>query len=222
MNKLRDLPIDGVLLALPLGAVAYLVHKMVGLLVPLLTPAAHLLPPGHWFGVATIDLAALLLLALGLIALGVFSRSKPGLRVAETLEQLVLSKIPGYLIIKSIAADFSSTERDEGLRPALVSFDDNQVLGFVVEQDLATHRVVIFLPGAPTAGAGNVVVVPTSRVQILDVPLGSARRAMKQRGLGLLEISSARAVLTGKPSGTDRLSPSNGRSRTGCRPSGLL
>ena len=41
MNKLRDLLIDGVLLALPLGAVAYLVHKMVGLLVPMLTPAAR-------------------------------------------------------------------------------------------------------------------------------------------------------------------------------------
>jgi uncharacterized membrane protein len=198
MNKLRDLLIDGVLLALPLGAVAFLVHKMVGLLVPMLTPAAHLLPPGHWFGVAAIDLAALLLLALGLVGLGVFSRSAPGRRVAETLEQLVLSKIPGYLIVKSIAADFSSTERDEGLQPALVTFDDNQVLGFIVEQDLAAGRVAVFLPGAPSAGAGNVVVVPVAQVEVLDASLGVARRTMKQRGLGLLEIASARAGMPGR------------------------
>jgi len=198
MNKLRDLLIDGVLLALPLGAAAFLVHKMVGLLVPMLTPAAHLLPPGHWFGVAAIDLAALLLLALGLIGLGVFSRSAPGRQLAETLEQLVLSKIPGYLIVKSIAADFSSTERDEGLQPALVSFDDNQVLGFIVEQDLAADRVAVFLPGAPSGGAGNVVVVPAARVEVLDASLGAARRAMKQRGLGLLALSSARAGMAGK------------------------
>jgi uncharacterized membrane protein len=193
MNKLRDLLIDGVLLALPLGAVAYLVHKMIGVLVPLITPAARLLPPGHWLGVAAIDLAALLLLALGLVALGVFSRSKPGRRVAETLEQLVLSKIPGYLIVKSIAADFSSTERDEGLQPALVSFDDNQVLGFVVEQDPANDRVAVFLPGAPSAGGGNVVVVPGARVQLLDASLGTARRTMKQRGLGLLQLAASQA-----------------------------
>jgi uncharacterized membrane protein len=199
MNKLRDLLIDGVLLALPLGAVAFLVHKMVGLLVPILTPAAHLLPPGHWLGIAAIDLAALLLLALGLIGLGVFSRSTPGKRVAETLEQLVLSKIPGYLMVKSIAADFSSTERNEGLRPALVNFDDNQALGFIVEQDLATDRVAVFLPGAPAAGAGNVVVVPVARVKVLDASLGVARRAMKQRGLGLLEISSASTAMPDKP-----------------------
>jgi len=190
MNKLRDLLIDGVLLALPLGAAAYLLRKTVGVLVPLLTPAAHLFPPGHWLGVAAIDLAALAVLALGLVGLGVFSRSKPGRRVAETLEQLVLSKIPGYLIIKSIAADFGSTEQDEGLRPALVSFDDNQVLGFVVEQDLAIDRVAVFLPGAPSAGGGNVVVVPGARVQLLDAPLSAARRAMKQRGLGLLKLAA--------------------------------
>jgi uncharacterized membrane protein len=201
MNKLRDLLIDGVLLALPLGAVAYLVHKMIGVLVPLITPAARLLPPGHWFGVAAIDLAALMLLALGLIGLGVFSRSKPGRRVAETLEQLVLSKIPGYLIVKSIAADFSSTERDEGLQPALVSFDDNQVLGFIVEQDLANDRIAVFLPGAPSAGAGSVVVVPSARVQSIDAPLGAARRSMKQRGLGLLQLALSQAPVP-SPSAT--------------------
>jgi uncharacterized membrane protein len=188
MNKLRDLLIDGVLLALPLGAVAYLLHKMVGLLVPLLKPAMQLLPPGHLFGVAAIDIAALAVLLLSLLALGLFSRSRPGRRVAETLEQLVLSKIPGYLIVKSIAADFSSTEHDEGLRPALVSFDDNQVLGFVVEQDLATDRVAVFLPGAPSPGGGSVVVVSAARVQLLDAALGVARRTMKQRGLGLLPL----------------------------------
>ena len=40
MNKLRDLLIDGVLMTLPLAAVAYLVHKVVLLLVTLLKPPA--------------------------------------------------------------------------------------------------------------------------------------------------------------------------------------
>ena len=190
MNKLRDLLIDGVLLALPLGAAAYLVRKLVAALVPVLTPAAHLLPPGHWFGVAAIDLAALLFLTLALLVMGLFSRSKAGRHVAETLERLVLSKIPGYLMIKSIAADFGSGEQDEGLRPVLVSFDDNQVLGFMVERDDATDRVAVFLPGSPSPAGGNVVVVPSARVQLLDASLGLSRRAMKQRGLGLLQLTS--------------------------------
>jgi uncharacterized membrane protein len=194
MNKLRDLVIDGVLMALPLGAVAYLVHKVVTLLVPLLKPAFHLLPEGSWLGVAAIDLVALALLVLALLGMGLFSRSRPGRRLAETLEQLVLSKIPGYLIVKSIAADFGSSEPDEGLRPALISFDDNQVLGFVVEHDPASDRVAVFLPGAPSPGGGNVVVVPLARVQWLEANLGTARRTMKQRGLGLLQLAATSAT----------------------------
>ena len=198
MNRFRDLFIDGVLLALPLGAAAYLVHKVVALLVPLLKPAVHLLPPGHWFGVAAIDLAALVLLTLGLLGMGLFSRSRAGRRVAETLEQLVLSKIPGYLMIKSIAADFGSGEQEEGLRPVLVNFDDNQVLGFMVERDDATDRIAVFLPGSPSPAGGNVVVVPSARVQVLDASLGQSRRAMKQRGLGLLQLATLPSS-TGRP-----------------------
>jgi uncharacterized membrane protein len=111
---------------------------------------------------------------------------------------LVLSKIPGYLMIKSIAADFGSGEQDEGLRPVLVSFDDNQVLGFMVERDDATDRVAVFLPGSPSPAGGNVVVVPSARVQLLDASLGLSRRAMKQRGLGLLQLTTMPSS-TGRP-----------------------
>jgi len=111
-----------------------------------------------------------------------------GRKLASWLEDVVLSKVPGYMIFKSIAAGFTETEHDTDLRPALVSFDDNQVLGFVVEQDSATDRVAVFLPGAPSPGGGNVVVVPAARVQLLDASLGVARRSMKQRGLGLLQL----------------------------------
>jgi uncharacterized membrane protein len=190
MSKLRDLLIDGALLALPLGAAAYLLHKLVGLLAPLIAPAARLLPPGHWLGVFAIELAALVVIALSLILLGVFARSPPGRRLASTLEQLVLSKIPGYLIIKSIAADLAGDDQEqESLRPALVSFDDNQVLGFVVEENQADGLCTVFLPGSPSAGSGGVVLVPLARVQVLAVQLGMARRAMKQRGLGLQALT---------------------------------
>jgi uncharacterized membrane protein len=180
---------------------AYLVHKVVLLLVTLLKPAANLLPPGHWFGVAAIDVAALVLLMLALLGMGVFSRSKAGRRVAETLEQMVLSKVPGYLMIKSIAADFSSGEHDEGFQPVLVSFDDNQVLGFMIERDDASDRVTVFLPGSPSPAGGDVVVVPGARVQLLDASLGLSRRAMKQRGRGLLQLTMVPVPISRSASG---------------------
>jgi uncharacterized membrane protein len=190
MNRLRDLLVDGVLLALPLGAAAFLVYKVLGLLVKVLGPVAHQFPNARWFGIGAIELAASALLVVALIALGAFSRSAPGRRLAGTLESLVLGKIPGYLIIKSVAAGFS-TDQDTGLRPALVSFDDNTVLGFVVETSVAADSFTVFLPGAPGAASGSVVLVPKERVRLLDAPTSSAMKTMKQRGLGLQEIARA-------------------------------
>jgi len=190
LNRLRDLLVDGVLLALPLGAAAFLVYKVLGLLLKVLAPASHLFPNARWFGIGAIDLAAFALLVVALIALGAFARSAPGRRVAGTLESLVLAKIPGYLIAKSVAAGFSS-DHDTGLRPAFVSFDDNTVLGFVVEASEGNDSFTVFLPGAPGAASGSVVLVPGERVRLLDASTSAAMRAMKQRGLGLQEIARA-------------------------------
>lgn len=187
MNRLRDLLVDGVLLALPLGAAAYLVYKVLGLLVKVLGPISNQFPNARWFGIGAIDLAASAILVVALIALGLFSRSAPGRRLAATLESVVLGKIPGYLIVKSVAAGFSS-DQDTGLTPALVSFDDNAVLGFVVETSEAKDGVTVFLPGAPGAASGSVVLVPKERVRILGASTSSAMKAMKQRGLGLQQL----------------------------------
>jgi uncharacterized membrane protein len=189
LNRLRDLLIDGVLLALPVGAAAFLLHKVVAAARDVLAPVAHLLPPGHYFGMAALDLAAIALLVVALIALGAFARSAPGRRIAHTLEALVLSKIPGYLVIRSIAADMSSTQNDSSMRPALVSFDDNTVLGFVIEE--TADGMTVFVPGAPAATSGSVVLMPRERVKLLDVATGSALRTMKQRGLGLQGLTKS-------------------------------
>jgi uncharacterized membrane protein len=191
MNKLRDLIIDGILLALPLGAAAYLLRKVVHLLMAMLGPVLHFAPDAHWYGIAALEIAALLALLLLLLLLGLFARSAPGRKLGATLEQLVLSKIPGYMIFKSIAADLGSTDREEEMRPALIAFDDNTVLGFVIEEsEIRTDDglITVFIPGAPTAAQGSVVIVPRSRVKLLDVGMGSARKVMKQRGAGLLAL----------------------------------
>jgi uncharacterized membrane protein len=193
MRRLRDLLIDGALLALPLGAAAYLLFKVIVLLKKLLGPVAHLLPEGHLLGIAAVEIAAVVVLLLALVALGVFARSTPGRRIAETLEKVVLSKIPGYQIVKSIAADFAGSEGESGLRPALVSFDDNTVLGFIVEESAAGDRLTVFIPGAPSSGSGSVVLMPRERVQVLDVPTSGAMKSMKQRGLGLQQLTGRRS-----------------------------
>jgi uncharacterized membrane protein len=181
---------DQILLALPLGAAAYLLQKVIGLLLKVMEPVAHVLPQGRWFGIAAVEVAAFALLGLVLLFLGLVARSNTGRRVRELLEDVVMSKIPGYLIIKTIAADFATGEGSEDFRPALVSFDDNAVLGFIVEESADTDLFTVFVPGAPGAASGGVVLVSRSRVQPLATPLATARRSLKLRGLGLQKLVS--------------------------------
>jgi len=192
MNKIRDLLAEGLLLALPLGAAAYLFFKVIGLLSKLLIPATHLLPNDRWFGIAAVEIAALLVLLVALVALGAFSRSKLGRRIAKVIEDTVLSKVPFYLIIKNIVADVTNTESATDLQPALVSFDDNAVLGFIVEESDDKSMYTVFIPSSPSAATGSVTLMPKSRVQLLDAPTMAAMRAMKQRGFGLQALTKAK------------------------------
>lgn len=185
MSRLRDLLVDGILLALPLGAAAYLLYKAIILLKSLLVPVAHLLPAGHFLGIAAIEIAAIVVLLLVLVVLGVFARSPLGRSIGDAIEKVVLSKFPGYQVVKSIATGFSDSRDETALRAALVSFDDNTVLGLIVEESTAGDRYTVFVPGSPGSGAGNVMLVARERVQVLDVSASGVAKAMKQRGVGL-------------------------------------
>jgi uncharacterized membrane protein len=194
MKRIRELLADGLLLALPLGAAAFLLHKVIGLLGRALAPAAHLLPNGRWFGIAAVEVAAFVVLLLILLVLGLIARSAFGHRVAASIENVVLSRIPGYLVLKSIASSVTGAGDASDLKPALVTFDDNAVLGFVVEQSAGSGMATVFVPGAPGAASGSVYVLPRARVRMLDVPTQSAMRALKSRGLGMQELVSTRSA----------------------------
>lgn len=189
MNRLRDLLVDGVLLALPVGLAAFLLQKVVRTMIGIMAPVAHLLPQGRWFGIAALELAAVALVLVSLVALGAFGHSAAGRRLVATLESIVVGKFPGYTTMKSVAADLGGTQSDSGLRPALVSFDDNTVMAYVVEDAGPTEQFTVFVPSAPSAGSGSVMLVPRERVQLLSVPSGAVRQAMKKRGLGLQELT---------------------------------
>lgn len=190
MFKIRDLLAEGLLLALPLGAAAYLLHKVIGLISKLLIPVAHLLPNARWFGIAGIEIAAFLLLLFALLLLGAFARSKLGRKINQVIEEVILSKVPFYLIIKNIITDVTNTESSTDLQPAMVSFDDNTVLGFVVEEAEDQSVYTVFIPSSPSAASGSVLLMPKERVQILNAPTAGAMRAMKQRGLGLQALTA--------------------------------
>jgi len=188
MARLREAFIDGLLLALPLVVVVLILAQVIGVIRKVSAPIAKQLPNLGVFGVTLVDLVAIVVLVLLLIALGAFARSSLGKRVSEKLERVVLKKIPGFLFFKSMAVGFGKDRDDEGMTPVLVSFDDNTVLGFIVEQNNDDDLVTVFVPSAPTPVAGTVYLLPRSRLQVLDIPTRQAVTTVVRLGVGLKEL----------------------------------
>jgi hypothetical protein len=70
------------------------------------------------------------------------------------------------------------------LRPVLLSFDDQQQLGYDIER-LADGRAVVFVPGSPDAWSGNVLLVDAARLQPLAIDPTAMARSMQGMGRGL-------------------------------------
>jgi uncharacterized membrane protein len=196
MKRIRDLLVDGLLLAIPMIVLVYLLSLALAALSKLLTAVAPLVPQFKWLGVITIDVLAIAALVAFLLALGAFARSLAGRMVSRSLEKAVLSKIPGFLLFKSVATGFTG-EQSDGMKAALIHFDDNVALGFVVElENSSDDMITVFLPSAPTPAAGSVLLVQRSRVTLLDVPMAHAIGTVSRLGLGLQEL-----VRSGLPKG---------------------
>ena len=65
----------------------------------------------------------------------------------------------------------------------MARFDDHELIAFDIER-LDDGRVVLYLPGAPDAWSGSVVLVPAERVQPLDIDPAQLARSMQRLGLG--------------------------------------
>jgi uncharacterized membrane protein len=76
----------------------------------------------------------------------------------------------------------------------LARFDDASQIGFRIEV-LETGLVVVFVPGAPNANAGDVYLMNPDRVSPVAVPPARALKCLKRLGAG------SNALLRGLPIG---------------------
>ena len=186
MKRLRDLLIDGLLLGLPLALLAMLASQALGLLSRITAPLAARFPDLGVAGLAASELLLAVALLLTLFLLGLFRRSNPGRWVAGRMERAILKKVPGFVLLKGIAAGVTGDHgREERIAPVLVDLDDNTLVAFLIEGAATLQGLcTVFVPSAPTPAAGTVMLVQAHRVRRLDVSLGAAMATVTSLGLG--------------------------------------
>ena len=154
-----------------------------------------MLPEGNVGGIALATLAAVLLLLLLCYGAGIAARATLGRSLSERFESRLQTVYPRYAVIKAMSQGLHGALGQRVLRPVLATFDDHQLIAFDMER-LDDGRAVLYLPGAPDAWSGSVLLVAAERIEPLDIDAAQLAKSMQRLGLGtaaLLQGAAARA-----------------------------
>ncbi len=183
---LKSTLIGGLVFLLPIGIVLIVLGKLYGL-ARRIGNALH----DHFFPTANSDLLPLAIALLVLVAIafaaGALARTRFGARIFTRLETTILANFPAYTMLRQTVADISGGSAaltgPERI-VVLVRFDDSTALGFLVDRR-PDGTAVVYLPGAPSALSGSVVLVESARIEETAIKATEVMQGMRRLGAGL-------------------------------------
>jgi uncharacterized membrane protein len=120
--------IGGILIVLPIYVSVLLLAKAVKGLLAILSPITAGIPAPPGFR----EILAALVLAGVCFAVGLIARSGPGLRAKNAFEQAVLARLPGYTLLRGLAARLTGQADGPTFAPALVEIEEALVPALIM------------------------------------------------------------------------------------------
>jgi len=176
--------IGGLLVILPIYVSFILLAKTLGGVVALLSPITAAIPAGVQFR----QVVAILIVLAACFLAGLLVRTSSGARAKSALERALLEKVPGYSLMRGLAARVAGDERGAIFTPALVEIEEALSPGFIIEE-LEDGRYTVLVPSVPTPAAGSLFILPRERVHPLDVPFTSVVKVISKWGAGAGELA---------------------------------
>ena len=165
----RTTVIGGLVFLVPLVVLVMILAKAFGIMMMIAEPMARWFPVDTIGGVALVNILAALSLVLVCFIGGLIARSGTVQKIVEALESRVLTKVPGYVLIKGMISGLSDTANQQ-LVPVLVEFGDAARVGLEIERT-QDGRIVVSFPRSPNPWSGEVFILPAERVRRLDLPM---------------------------------------------------
>ena len=176
--------IGGVVFLLPLVVVLLVLGQGLALTTRVAKPLTDMLPDKSVGGIALASIAAVALLLLLCFGAGVLARAAIGRTLTDKFEGRLQTIYPRYAVIKAMSQGLHGALGQRVLKPVLATFDDHQLIAFDIER-LDDGRAVLYLPGAPDAWSGSVVLVAAERIEPLDIDSAVLAKAMQRLGQGV-------------------------------------
>ena len=174
--------VGGLVFLVPVVLTVYIVGKALFVAKKLAEPVSSHLPLGTVVGVAVVDLLGLLIIMLICFFAGLVARSARARSLVDQAEHRFLWKLPVYGMVKGVTESISEAET-KSFKPVLARLDDASQIAFEIER-LSDGRVVVFMPGAPDAWSGSVMIMTEDRVSPLSISVVNAVQNLRARGKG--------------------------------------
>ena len=180
---IKTTTIGGLLVLLPVVAVLALVGIAVATIIKIVTPIAEKLPIKTVGGLALATLLAVLVILAFCFLAGLLVRMRIGQLIQRRMENLLLQRLPGYVMFKNLTRQLAGQEGIE-FAPALVDLygSEARVVGLIVEEH-ADGKFTVFVPISPTATLGQVYLLPPTSVERLEARFVDVVNSLTQWGM---------------------------------------
>ncbi len=179
--------IGGFFFVVPIVLIFFIIDKALIFFRKLVTPISDLIPLDTIGGIALSRIIALFILLLVCFMAGLFTKTTKASQFIKLIEDKILSKIPGYSLLKGMSESAVGLESEYLKEVVLVNIEEVWQIGFLMDK-IDEELSAVFIPGAPNPMSGDVVFVKKERLKILDIPELSAMKIYKKLGLDAREI----------------------------------
>jgi uncharacterized membrane protein len=183
----RNTIVGGVLFLVPIIVLLAILGKAHALASRIVKPLAERIPYESMIGLSTPRLFAILLIVIFCFLAGLFAKTVLARRMISGLEDSVLSKLPGYTLMKGMAESIAGADQGGGQQVVLAWIEESWQIGLLMDRIEPGH-VAVFLPGTPDPRSGSVYYLTNDRIKLMDMPLRSALDLVRNAGKGSSRI----------------------------------
>jgi uncharacterized membrane protein len=146
-------------------------------------PLIKLLDVTQIFGIGVEIIISIAIILFILYIGGLISRTSLAKKIILKLEDNLLSKVPGYDLIKKTGESFVGFEAENSLPTVLARIEDAWQLAFLIEE-IENENYAVYIPGTPNPLSGSVYFLEKDRIKKTTIPMKDAMKCLRGLGTG--------------------------------------
>ena len=188
LNLVKEILIGGILFFIPLIILLVIFQKALQIAAVIVKPIIKLLNVTQIFGIGVEIIISIAIILFIVYIGGLISKTDKAKNIVGKMEDAILSKVPGYEIMKNMGESLMGFEENTSFQTVLVQFDDSLQLAFLIEEIEDGKQYSVYVPGAPNPMSGSVYVLEKDRIKRTTIPMKSAMKCMHRLGAGSKEL----------------------------------